>query len=121
VIVDHGLALARRKLNRPDAVTRMWECIGEPVTVGVRYTLADPVTFTNREDVLLDIRDMDAEPFRFEAETGKCADCGGDGQEWRGWSHIGGHKWRPCKRCGATGAAPAIDPPLPGDEGMGRT
>lgn|GEM_PF-4733892 len=109
MIIDHGLSLARRKLNRHDAVVRQWECIGKP-TVGVRYELADPETFTNREAVLLDKRELDAEPFRFERETGKCADCGGDGQEWCGWSHVGGHRWRECKRCGGNGSAPEARP-----------
>src|SRR3990167_10787897 len=26
-----------------------------------------------------------AECLRFEAETGSCSTCGGDGQEWAGW------------------------------------
>lgn len=105
---DHLLSVARRKLGRPTAVTRAWECIPfDGPTIGVCLTLADDAeSFPNREDVLIDKREEDEEKARFERETGKCHRCGGDGQDWAGWNHGTGHRWRPCKRCGASGAAP---------------
>ena len=105
--VDHILNLARRKAGRPTAVCRSWACIGEP-TVGLRVEIADDAEhWPNRQTVLIDKTEMDAEPRRYEAETGMCGNCGGDGQEWRGWSRDGGHRWRSCRRCNGTGNAAA--------------
>lgn len=42
----------------------------------------------------------------YERETGKCHECGGTGQEFWGWNHETGSKYRPCRRCDATGDAP---------------
>lgn len=108
---DHVLSVARRKLNRPTAVMASWEALGPLDTPdGLRVELADDSeTWSNRATVLIDIREEDEEKARFERESGKCHVCGGDGQEWRGWNRETGHRWRPCKRCGATGAAP--EPP----------
>lgn len=41
----------------------------------------------------------------YEAETGKCWDCKGSGQEWASWSAAEGTKYRTCKRCGGDGKA----------------
>jgi hypothetical protein len=49
------------------------------------------------------IRSLKAE---WEAETGLCHDCAGDGQRSRGWSAAEGTLWEPCPRCGATGRRP---------------
>lgn len=111
--VDHLLNIARRKTGRPTAVAASWEALGEPGHHdGVRMEIADDnVTWANLETVIVDRREEDAEPARYEAETGKCGLCGGDGQEWRGWNRETGHLWRECKRCGGTGApsSPARD------------
>ena len=45
---------------------------------------------------------------RWEAETGKCSGCGGDGEEVAGWSKDHGTEYRPCSRCKATGKAPEV-------------
>ena len=42
----------------------------------------------------------------YERDTSKCHECGGDGQEWRGWHHEDGHKFITCTRCGGSGNAP---------------
>lgn len=42
----------------------------------------------------------------WEAETGLCHACHGNGEEFYGWSRDEGNKYRPCNRCGATGEAP---------------
>lgn len=39
----------------------------------------------------------------WQSETGNCMECKGNGDEWFGWSAQDGHKYRPCKHCGATG------------------
>ena len=103
--IDHTLNIARRKAGRPTAVCRSWECLGVP-THGIRVELADDAeTWPNRQMVLVDKTEMDAEPARYETETGKCGECGGDGNEWRGWSKDGGHRWRTCRRCNGAGTA----------------
>ena len=103
--VDHVLNVARRMTDRPTAVCRSWECIGEP-TRAIRVELADDSeTWPNRQSVDVLTTTLAAEPARYEAETGQCGECGGDGQEWRGWSRDGGHRWRECRRCAGTGNA----------------
>lgn len=68
----------------------------------------------------------DCEVFRFtleqkeqvriawEAETGNCSTCGGDGQEFIGWSRVDGNRYRQCSRCCGTGKAPRQEPAKPG-------
>ncbi len=41
----------------------------------------------------------------WEIKTGHCHKCGGTSEEWAGWDHIEGTKYRPCQRCAATGNA----------------
>jgi hypothetical protein len=48
---------------------------------------------------------MQAFQAQWEIETGRCSNCYGRGQEWCGWAKGEGHKYRPCSRCEATGAA----------------
>jgi len=43
----------------------------------------------------------------WEAETGRCHACQGNGTECYGWSKAAGSRYRDCKRCNATGNAPA--------------
>lgn len=47
--------------------------------------------------------EADAEADAYESEHGRCRECYGSGQEWRGWSLAQGNKYEPCKACGATG------------------
>ena len=54
-----------------------------------------------------EIREAEA---AYEAATGACHKCGGDGKEWIGWSCYEGNKYGPCRRCGATGKAPEVTP-----------
>lgn len=46
---------------------------------------------------------------QWERRTGKCSECCGSGQSWRGWHHIKGNTFKPCKRCDATGRAPSMN------------
>jgi hypothetical protein len=52
----------------------------------------------------------------WEAETGNCFTCGGDGQEQFGWSKAEGRRYRQCSRCGGTGKAPQQKPVESGSE-----
>lgn len=50
--------------------------------------------------------DVLARKLRFEAETGNCHQCGGVGQEFKGWSKEAGRLTRECRRCRGNGKAP---------------
>ena len=41
----------------------------------------------------------------YEASTGRCVECGGDGFVFNGWHYEKGFKYRDCTKCGATGKA----------------
>ena len=47
---------------------------------------------------------------RYEASTGRCFNCAGEGTEFASWSVTEGTKNRPCSRCNGTGAAPGAQP-----------
>lgn len=42
---------------------------------------------------------------RWEVETGHCAECFGTGLAWASWCSVHGTSFRPCTKCGATGAS----------------
>lgn len=52
-----------------------------------------------------------AEERAYEAETGRCARCLGEQQEWAGWSAVAGHKYQRCSGCGGSGSASAAATP----------
>ena len=43
----------------------------------------------------------------YEAVTGKCRECYGEGKRWIGWNRDSGSRHEPCKRCMSTGIAPS--------------
>lgn len=47
---------------------------------------------------------------RWEAETGRCSHCGGEGQEAIGWSAAEGTRYRTCRACSGTGKPVQINP-----------
>lgn len=58
-----------------------------------------PATPGTERMVAISKRDLEARAAAYEAETGKCWDCKGEGQTWAGWSSEAGHKHRTCARC----------------------
>ena len=56
----------------------------------------------------------------WEARTGKCWKCQGAGEEQWGWSRDEGRLFRPCKRCKASGVAPAMPASAP-EPGQGAS
>lgn len=36
---------------------------------------------------------------QWSRDTGKCWNCGGSGEEFAGWNHLEGKRFRPCHRC----------------------
>jgi hypothetical protein len=115
--------IARRKLSLSDDWEACrWECIGHPHTKDVLVEMGIPRllktgkykgqrTWKDTKDfrkcVVTESELADAEA-GYERE-GKCFACYGSGEEWAGWSAAEGTKYRPCKRCGATGKPRAAD------------
>lgn len=58
------------------------------------------------DEMVIGTAELTARMERWEAETGKCHRCGGDGAETIGWSTNGGAKTRTCSRCKGKGAKP---------------
>lgn len=52
---------------------------------------------------------LDSVRSQWETDTGKCSECGGDGQQPNGWRIGVGTLYRPCIRCKATGKSVAAD------------
>lgn len=67
----------------------------------------NPKKRTSVSEMVVTRDDMRAVKAKWEAETGKCADCFGRGYCVVGWSKAEGEKYRGCTRCKATGAARA--------------
>lgn len=95
----HHETVARRKLDildLPEAKLCSWDASVRGV---VLYEFEHG---GRRLRAFVSDEEHEAELLRFEA-TGKCHECGGDGQEWRGWNNKTGHRWETCRRCGGSG------------------
>lgn len=57
--------------------------------------------------VVITPEEYDQEKAFYERDTGCCFDCRGTKQQWAGWGADTGTRYVPCRRCGATGRAPA--------------
>ena len=57
------------------------------------------------KEVFINESEVKAAELAWEKETGKCQNCGGDGQAWAGWHHINGTSYKTCRRCDGTGMA----------------
>ena len=64
-----------------------------------------PATPGTERTVAISKRDLEARAAAYEAETGKCWDCKGEGQECAGWSRDTGIKYRACSRCNGSALA----------------
>lgn len=51
------------------------------------------------------VSDLDKFKVEWSTRTGKCHECYGTGQEWHGWNHKTGNRFRDCRSCGASGKA----------------
>jgi hypothetical protein len=59
------------------------------------------------KEVFVSYAETTVAELEWEAQTGKCHNCGGDGQENCGWHHETGPRYRTCQRCTGSGVAPA--------------
>lgn len=63
-----------------------------------------PVPGTERT-IIFTMGEFDAFVREWEIETGICSKCDGTGEEWASSSITEGSKYKPCRRCFATGKA----------------
>lgn len=113
--MDFRTEVARRKLGAgQDWEPCRWEALGHGAEADCLITGGVPVIrngkrkwppITKCERVCVTHAEYIAERKRFEAETGKCSNCDGTGQEWAGWSASDGNRYRDCRHCHATGRA----------------
>jgi len=67
---------------------------------------SEPVDGTLRT-IFMDSAKIEETKSIYEAKSGNCSECCGTCTEWAGWSQAEGTKYRPCRKCGATGLAAA--------------
>ena len=114
MIVNHAKEVIRKKLAPlPENWDIFkWERVGKDATIYycATYRLAQKgkragkkVFDKHTQKCVVIDSEVDAERARFESETGLCATCGGDGQEWAGWSITEGIKFQKCTCCNGTG------------------
>lgn len=118
---DHLQRVANRKVAAP--ATWEWfrfEAIGDDA---IMLTGCDAVSVftkgprkgkpTYREPqrrVVITDAEIAEEYANYEAETGKCGKCLGEGRIWWGWDHETGTKYRECPTCHGNGAAVELMP-----------
>jgi hypothetical protein len=116
--VNHRENVASRKVNAPeDFEWFSWECLDDGGVLMEGSTSSGlhesgprkgrPKFDGPRKKTVVTEEEHTAERLRYEAETGNCFQCGGDGQMSWGWDNIKGSIWRPCDRCAATGKPPS--------------
>ncbi|GAB3305762.1 hypothetical protein [Luteimonas notoginsengisoli] len=120
--------VARQKLGvGNDWLMYAWEVVGELEHADLIVTGGVPVGLFQRgprkgrpkwdrklsQRVVVTRAEERAALLAFEASTGKCSGCQGSGEQWAGWSAESGNRTRPCRRCQASGVAPALEGPQP--------
>ncbi len=116
--MNHMETVARRKAGGSDAWEFCaWESVGEGgmiVEGGIpRLLKAGPrkgkKTWRDMptQKVVVTAAEIDVEHARYEAETGKCGDCFGNGQKFARWSQANGVELKECGPCKGTGVAPS--------------
>ena len=108
--------IARRKLQLPDTYTCCgWTRVdpdGLLVRMKEEYIKASgknkgkPGWRGEERTAFVTYAENKAECAAWEKSTGKCSTCGGDGQEWDGWSAKDGTRYKECRRCSGSGNAP---------------
>lgn len=116
--MDHLGAVARRKVGgAPEWEYFRWERIGEGrdfiVEGGIPRLLktgprkgSKTWRDSKTQKAVVTEAEIVAEHARYEADTGNCGDCGGEGEVFKSWHKDHGATMQPCKRCAGTGKAP---------------
>lgn len=117
--MDMAINVARRKLGvGEDWRPCMWEwmagndllmegAVVPDVATGPRKGQPNwkSATKDKRQKVVVTELEVTAETKRWEAETGKCAECMGTKEVFASWHRGIGTKMKPCRACKATGLA----------------
>ena len=109
--------IARRKLQLPDTYTHYRWTRVDPDGLLVRMkeeyiktagkNKGKPGWRGEERTCFVTYAEEKAECAAWEKETGKCSNCGGDGQEWAGWTAASGTIYKQCRRCVGSGNAQA--------------
>lgn len=112
--LGHREAVALRKLGEPagfqfyqlefigtDAVKLTGCIVTRTYSRGPRK--GKPVFDGERLVAVVTAGEEEIERARFEAETGQCGECMGEGKTLKAWRQETGAEWRPCRSCGGTG------------------
>ena len=109
--------IARRKLNLPDTYTNCGWTRVDPDGLLVRMKEEYIKTAGKNKGkrgwrgeertCFVTYAEEKHERASWEKETGKCSNCGGDGQELAGWSAATGTRYKQCRRCNGSGNAQA--------------
>ena len=113
---DTLTTIGRRKLQLPDTYTHCgWTRVdpdGLLVRMKEEYVKSSGKNKGKRawrgeeRTCFVTYAEAKAECAAWEKATGKCSDCGGDGQKSYGWSADAGALYRQCRRCNGSGNAP---------------
>lgn len=104
-LFDALVRLAQQKTHCPDFEWLDVDCSPDGhslVTLGRKVN--GEVVAQTRPIIVQDFEVL-PEVARWEAETGKCSACGGEGGVVTGWSAEAGKRTIPCAKCGETGRA----------------
>jgi hypothetical protein len=66
----------------------------------INYKKPEPNSKASYPIMMTDLAKFKVE---WSARTGKCHNCYGTGQEWHGWNHKTGNRYRNCTECKDTG------------------
>ena len=116
--------VAIRKAKTPGWTPCAWERVGDDSlfrgSIETRHKNGKPKWTKPYTAVVVTAAEIDAEEDRYEREHERCRACFGRGTEWTGWSKGEGNRYKPCRRCSATGRPIPISPPLSADAGEGE-
>jgi len=108
---EHATTIARRKLcEAPEWTVFSLEVLdsGDFLAAGAieAVTLGGKKKWLGKEKrATITPAELKAEKKRYEATTGKCAECLGTGKILLRWHHIEGTTYQDCVRCKGTGEA----------------
>lgn len=119
-MIDHKMTVANRKMGHIEKFQwYRWEVLADDSILMTGCVSSGLVLKGKRKgkprydgeprSIVVTLEEEHAEERRFERDTGKCAECGGDGNVFAGWHHIHGTSHRTCQRCKGVGSAQAVD------------
>lgn len=80
---------------------------GAVFTRGKNKGKPNPAKYTDKRELIITRSDLSATKARWEAETGKCSNCYGEGKTVASAHADGTRTYRGCNRCHETGLTPS--------------